>query len=57
MFGGFYFLHFLIQHDLTLALAWLDISGLLKLIYKVLTYDFDLINRHIYTKSTNLLQP
>ena len=57
MFGGFYFLHFLIQHDLTLTLAWLDISGLLKLIYKVLTYDFDLINRHIYTKSTNLLQP
>ena len=57
MFGGFYFLHFLIQHDLTLTLAWLDITGLLKLIYKVLTYDFDLINRHIYTKSTNLLQP
>ena len=56
MFGGFYFLHFLIQHDLTLA--WLDIfGGLLKLRYKVLTYDFDLINRHIYTKSTNLLQP
>ena len=27
------------------------------IIYKVLTYDFDLINRHIYTKSTNLLQP
>ena len=56
MFGGFYFLHFLIQHDLTLA--WLDIfGGLLKLRYKVLTYDFDLINRHIYTISTNLLQP